>query len=91
MAATPRRRLIRSAVAIDQTNHDRQRQMQKYRERLTHERTALARWQTRLKRAFNAVEKAQKRIARIERQLTNLEEQPCRGPANGRSQSSPRA
>jgi hypothetical protein len=44
------------------------------RERLEHERAALARWQTRLKRAFNAVEKCQRKIARLERNITHLEE-----------------
>ena len=67
----PRRRLIRSAPV---TTPERPRQIQKLRERLEKERVALARWQTRLKRAFNAVEKSQKRIARIERQLTHLED-----------------
>jgi septal ring factor EnvC (AmiA/AmiB activator) len=68
----PRRRLIRSP-ALPDSRPDRQRKVQKLRDRLAHERTTLARWQTRLKRAFNAVEKSQKRIARLERQLTNLE------------------
>ncbi len=70
----PRRRLIRSSVTPEQTNQQRQRKVQKLRERLERERATLARWQTRLKRAFNAVEKAQKRIGRLERQLTNREE-----------------
>jgi hypothetical protein len=91
MATIPRRRLIRTAVIPAPANPQQQRKVQNLRERLAHERMALARWQTRLKRAFNAVEKSQKRIARIERQLTNLEDQSCRGPVNGRSQSSPRA
>ena len=88
MAAAPRRRLIRPATIPVQANPQQQRKVQQLRERLAKERPSLARWQTRLKRAFNAVEKAQKRIARLERQLTNLEGQPCRGPANGRLPSS---
>jgi len=39
------------------------------REQLASERAALARWLTRLKRAFHAVEKQQARISRIERRL----------------------
>ncbi|MBM4072696.1 MAG: hypothetical protein FJ271_27785 [Planctomycetes bacterium] len=69
----PRRRLIRPAP-IPVPNPQRQRQAQKMRERLEHERAALARWQTRLKRAFNAVEKSQRTIARLERKITQLEE-----------------
>jgi hypothetical protein len=72
--AMPRRRLIRPAPVPLPPNPHHQRQVQRLRERLEHERVALARWQTRLKRAFNTVEKCQKRIARIERQLTRLEE-----------------
>ena len=64
----PRRRLIRPALAADRTPH-RPRQGQKLRDRLAKEQAALRRWQSRLKRAFNAVEKCQKCIARIERQL----------------------
>jgi hypothetical protein len=69
----PRRRLIRPAP-LPAPNAERDRQVQKLRERLTHERTALARWQTKLKRAFNSVEKIQKKVARIERQISVLEE-----------------
>ena len=69
----PRRRLIRP-VAVAATPPDRARQIQKLRERLDKERAALARWQTKLKRAFNATEKCQRKIARVERQLNQLEE-----------------
>jgi exonuclease VII large subunit len=72
--ATPRRRLIRPPTTTGQSNQQHQRKVQKLRERLGHERASLARWQTRLKRAFNAVEKAQKRIVRLEKQLANLME-----------------
>jgi hypothetical protein len=44
------------------------------RARLTAERTALARWMGRLKRAFHTVGKVQRRIARLERQLTPAKE-----------------
>jgi exonuclease VII large subunit len=70
---TPRRRLIRPPDIPNQTNQQRQRKIQKIRERLTRERAALKRWQTRLKRAFKAVMKAQAIIVRVEKQLTNLE------------------
>ena len=69
----PRRRLIRPAP-VPAATPERPRQIQKLRERLEKERTALARWQSKLKRAFNATEKCQRKIARIERQLNHLEE-----------------
>ena len=71
--ATPRRRLIRPAV-VPAADPQRQPKIQRLRNRLEHERTTLARWQTKLKRAFNTVEKCQKSITRIERQLAQLED-----------------
>ena len=50
----PRRRLIRPTIVPVSPDPQRQRRTQKLRERLAHERAALARWQKRLKRAFNA-------------------------------------
>ena len=70
--SSPRRRIIRATVPTS-PDGQRQRQIQKLCERLEHERTALGRWQTRLKRAFNTVEKHQKAILRIERQRAQLE------------------
>jgi lipid II:glycine glycyltransferase (peptidoglycan interpeptide bridge formation enzyme) len=65
----PRRHLIRptQTQAVDQS-----RQIERLRQRLDKERTALARWQTKLKRSFNAVEKCQRKIARLERQLNQF-------------------
>ena len=71
--SAPRRRLIRPAPEPVATP-DRSRQIQRLRERLEKERATLARWQTKMKRAFNAVTKSQNSVARIERQLTQLEE-----------------
>ena len=70
--SVPRRRLIRPALEPVVAHH-RSRQLQRLRERLDKERAALARWQRKLKRAFNAVEKSQKKVARLERNITNLE------------------
>ena len=69
-----RLRIIRPTTTIVP---DSQRQLQKLRARLDHERAALGRWQTRLKRAFSTVAKHQKALVRIERQLAHLEESPC--------------
>jgi hypothetical protein len=69
-----RRRLIRPRVNTSTPSPNRERAIQKLRVRLEQERKALARWQKRLKRAFNTVTRLQKSIARIERQLTQTEE-----------------
>src|SRR5262249_5056285 len=69
----PRRRLIRP-VSPSTSTPDHQRRLQKLRTNLEQERSTLVRWMARLSRAFHAVEKAQKRITRLERQLTKMEE-----------------
>lgn len=67
----PRRRIIRPAPTPTQTI-DPSKQLERLRQRLQKECTALARWQSKLKRSFNAVAKCQRTIARIERQLNQL-------------------
>lgn len=69
-----RRRLIWPRVDFSPPSPNRERVIQKMRLRQEQEQKALARWQKRLKRAFNAVSRLQKSIARIERQLTKKEE-----------------
>jgi hypothetical protein len=70
--SAPRRRLVHPKAPPP--DPQRQRRLRRLREDLEKERTALARWMARLKRAFHATERRQRRIARIERQLTKLEE-----------------
>lgn len=72
--SSPRRRLIR----LHQPPPDQplDRQIQRLRSRLETQRLALHRWMARLKRAFHYVEKIQRRIHRIERQLARLENTP---------------
>ena len=70
--STPRRRLVRPATAPP--DQQRQRRAKRLREGLERERASLTRWMARLRRAFHVVEKSQQRIARIERRLTQLEE-----------------
>lgn len=70
----PRRRLVRPASAAQASEPQRQRQMQKLRSRLETEQTALTRWMRRLKRAFHVVEKQMSRVARLEKQISRLEE-----------------
>ena len=71
--STPRRRLIRLHQPPTDDHAQQERQIQKLRSRLEAERKALHRWMARLKRAFHAVEKIQRRINRIEHQLARLE------------------
>ena len=73
--STPRRQIIRAGPATAVATQQQQRKADQLRSRLDHERISLARWQTRLKRAFTSVEKHQKRIARLERQITQVEVQ----------------
>ncbi len=68
-----RRRLVRPAT-LPAADPLRQQKLQRLRGRLERERTTLARWQSKLKRAFNAVQRCQAKIGRIERQLTHLED-----------------
>jgi septal ring factor EnvC (AmiA/AmiB activator) len=74
MSATPRRRIIRPAPQPSNSHHQQDRQNQKLRARLEKERTALNRWMARLRRAFHSVEKIQRRVFRIEKQIASLEE-----------------
>ena len=71
--STPRRRLVRPALAPLPPEPRDQRRIQKLRAQLDHERAALARWQKRLRRAFTTVEKLQAKVARIERNIAQLE------------------
>jgi hypothetical protein len=69
---TPRRRIIRPSASV--TSPHEQQQLHKLRARLEQERAALTRWQRRLRRAFNTVEKQQRRIRSLERRIARLEE-----------------
>jgi hypothetical protein len=72
MTTIPRRRVLRPARAsTDDAQH--QQKLAVKRELLHSEQLSLGRWMTRLKRAFHAVEKQQRRVARIERQIASLE------------------
>lgn len=72
--AVPRRRLLRAPPSPVPNDQARSRRLQRLRARLERERSALVRWQKRLRRAFKATETHQFRIARIERQLAQTEE-----------------
>jgi hypothetical protein len=68
-----RRCIIRTAASSVLAPPQRQRRLQNLRGRLEHEQAALARWQKRLKRALNTVSKCHKAVARLQRQLAQLE------------------
>ena len=68
---TPRRRVLRPTHATSAVDVRHQARQQKRHEQVARERVSLDRWMARLKRAFHAVEKQQKRIARLERQLAD--------------------
>jgi hypothetical protein len=68
---SPRRRILRLPTPPKPPAANR------LRARLVKERAALARWQIRLRRAFNAVAKHQKATVRLERQLARLEGPAC--------------
>jgi hypothetical protein len=70
--STPRRRILRPA-APPPDPAQRTRQLEKLRARRERSQAALQRWQSRLRRAFNAVEKEQTLLVRLERQLARLE------------------
>jgi hypothetical protein len=70
---TPRRRLVRRPAHPPTGDERRQRQLARLRVRLDEQRQALARWMSRLRRAFHAVEKHQRSIHRLDRQITQLE------------------
>ena len=70
-----RRRILRQASNSPEDLRQTER-LRKLRERLLQEREALARWMKRLRRAFNAAEKRQRAIARIEQEMTKREDTP---------------
>ena len=73
--ATPRRVVLRPPrPTVDNDRQRRQDAILRHRARLHKEQQALARWMTRLKRAFHAVEKQQRRVTTLERAIARLEQ-----------------
>lgn len=69
---TPRRRVLRPTPAVSESDARRMAQLHRKRTQLETQRAALARWMTKLKRAFHSVERIQARAARLERQIASL-------------------
>ncbi len=86
--ATARRRIIRP-TADPPANPAKERQLQRLRNRLTKENAALKRWWKRLRRAINAVEKYERSVKNLERQVAqhgenvNVEDHRAAGLAQG--------
>ncbi len=68
----PRRRILRP---LPPHVHDPRQieRLQAWRSKLDSERKSFGRWLSRLKRAFRAVEKQQRRISRLERLISQAE------------------
>jgi hypothetical protein len=71
MTAARRRNVIRPPAS---STHSASRRLPGLRSKLVREQEALARWMTRLKRAFHSFEKFQEKTARLEKQIRTLEE-----------------
>ena len=67
---TPRRRVLRPVATTTVADLRRQATAERRRAKLANERESLNRWMGRLRRAFHAVEAAQRRIGRLERSTT---------------------
>ena len=72
---TGRRRLLRFPVRAQPGDDQRQRRLQKLRDRLDREQKVLARLLSRLIRVFHSFEKTHRSITCLERQIRKLEEQ----------------
>ena len=70
----PRRTIIRPNTAAASGDQQRRRQLDRLRAKLQAERLSLARWQSRLRRAFTACEKHQRAVARLEKRIAHIEE-----------------
>jgi hypothetical protein len=68
----PRRRLIRPEP--NSSTSENHQQLHKLRTRLEQERKIFTRLMSRLRRTFHAVEKSERRLNRVERQIAHLEE-----------------
>lgn len=71
--SSPRRRVLRNALTAAE-DPQRQKKIVRRREKLQKEQEYLSKWMAKLKRAFHAVEKHQKTVARLERELTQLDQ-----------------
>jgi hypothetical protein len=69
---TPRRRVLRPPAAVTDVERRNHAALRRYEAKLAAEQVAFRRWMKRLKRCFTAVDKHQRGMSRIEKQLTLL-------------------
>lgn len=68
----PRRRVLRPTAAVIEVERRNQAALKRYEARLAAEQVSFRRWMKRLKRCFTAVDKHQRSMSRIEKQLALL-------------------
>jgi hypothetical protein len=68
-----RRRILRPSLT-PADNGRRQALLMSRRTKLQAEQQCLARWMSRLRRAFHAVERSQQKVTRLEREIARLQE-----------------
>ena len=73
MSTTPRRRVLRTTSPEAVAAHRRQQRRHKQPASLAQERAAFERWMVKLRRAFHTVERKQRAISRLERELARAE------------------
>ena len=71
MTIARRRHVLRPATSMPTAASAR---LSRWRGRLDEEQQALSRWMAKLKRAFHSLEKHQQRVALLERQIRQAEE-----------------
>lgn len=69
---TPRRRVLRPPAAVTEVERRNQAALRRYQAKLAAEQMSFRRWLKRLKRSFTAVDKHQRNMSRIEKQLALL-------------------
>jgi hypothetical protein len=70
---TPRRRVLRPP-RTEAEDSRRLQKLSRWRDQLQQEQTGLTRWMCRLRRAFHELEKRQKTVRRLEREIAKLEQ-----------------
>ena len=71
--AVPRRRIVRTPPAAPAPDPRRQERLRRLLDRLSREQAALDRWMSRLRRAFHALEKSQRAVGRLTKEIARLE------------------
>jgi hypothetical protein len=70
------RRIVRTPPSAPASDPHRQERLRRLGDRLGHEQAALDRWMGRLRRSFHALEKQQRVVARLTKEIARLEGEP---------------